>query len=357
MADIFNIFNQAALTRVINVAAQTRLEQIDPLPRALSTTQTTTQDKIRLQHVQIKSFGYAKPKAFGATPPVYVPRMRYTETEIELIPIHEMSPVDERLLRKLSSDVPEIAARAGVDIQTRQTALRMRNELGWDVLTMTAILNGQLQIAFADDPEEGFTIDYGFDPTHFTHVATPWTTLASSTPIDDMKAVQVLLANQTGQYGRHFWMNSNTQRNLIESAQAKALLTGFDGRAQFIPTLGNIGARMYDPDNVQFHVSDSGYRPGEAYDRGLTAHTKFLADNIIIVTTDDPFEGENLVEVWSGRTAVPQSEFAPPALLQGNQSWVKLNTDELTTYYHEASTRIPMVNRPDCMVIMDVSGA
>ena len=354
MADIFNVFNQAALTRVINIAAQTRIEQINPLPRVLSGQPTTTEDKIRLQRAQIKSFGYAKPKAFGATPPIYVPRMRYTETEIELIPIHEMSPVDERLLRKLESEDSEVRARAGVDIQTRQTALRMRNELGWDVLTMSAILNGTLQIGFVDDPDQGFTLDYGYDPTHFTSVSTPWATLASSTPIDDMKAVQVLLANQTGQYARHFWMNSNTQRNLIESAEAKALLTGFDGRAQFIPTLGDIATRMYDPDNVQFHVSDSGYR-GETYERGLTAHTKFLPDNVVIVTTDDPFEGERLVEVWNGSTAVPQSEFAPPALLQGNQSWVKLDTDSLTTYYHEASTRIPMVNRPDCIAIMDVS--
>lgn len=351
---VFDIFNQAHFQRLHRVALQTRLEQINPVVRDLVTVVPTTEDKIKVERSEVKAFGYAKPKAFGATPPIFVPRIRFTETEVELLPIHEMSPVDERLLRKLESRDPLIVERAGADAVLRATALQMRNELGWDVLTMNAILTGQFLVNFADDPDQGFYIDYSYDPTHFLSVTTPWATLASSKPIDNMRAAQLLLADSTGSYGIHFWMNSNTERNIMESAQAKELLTGSE-RAQYIPGRTDIIKRLYEPDRVQWHVSDSGYR-NETYERGLSAHTKFIPDDRVIITTDDPFEGEPLIEVFDGMVAVPVSEFRKPEMRQGAQSWVKLDTDALTTFYHFSSTRMPRINRPECIAVLRTDG-
>jgi hypothetical protein len=141
------------------------------------------------------------------------------------------------------------------------------------------------------------------------------------------------------------------RRGIFESAQAKELLTGTE-RAQFIPERTDVVRRLYEPDRVQFHITDSGYR-GETYARDLSAHTKYIPDGKIIATTDDPYEGENLVEVYDGMVGVPVSEFRKPDFRQGQQSWVKLDTDSLTTYYHNASTRIPMINRPENIIIMD----
>lgn len=355
--ELFDIYNQAKFQRLVQVQAQTRIEQQAPVVDQLVTTIPWTDDTVRMERSQMKSFGYAKPKAIGASPNVYVPRIRFEENEVELLQIHEKSPIDERLLRKLRADDPNISQRAGVDIVNRAAALQQRNEQGWRVLVMSAILNGLLVVSFKDESDQGMTIDYNYLSTHFTHVGTSWGTRASSTPIDDMIGVQILLANDTGDYGIHFWMNNNTMQNLVWSAQAKALLTGFDGRAQFIPNLNDITRRMYEPDRVQFHVTDSGYRANETYDRGRSAHTFYIPDNKVIVTTDDPFEGENLIEVFDGRVAVPTSEFAEPSLRQGAQNWVRLNTDSLETEYHYASTRIPRINRPECIVVMDVSGS
>lgn len=353
MPDIFNIWNRAHYQRTVEVAVQTAIELANPIVRSLVTVVPTTEDAIRMERAEVKAFGYAKPKAFGATPPIYVPKVRYTETEVELLPIHEMSPIDERLFRRLKSQDPEIKARAGADAVLRAKALQIRNEVGWDVLTMNAIMTGQLNVLFKDEEDAGFNIDYGYDPTHFVSVATPWGTIASSKPIDNIRAVQLLLANSVGDYGIHFWMTSNTRRGIIESAQAKELLTGYDGRAQYIPGLDDVKTRLYEPERVQFHVSDSGYR-GDTYERGLDAHTKYLPDGKVIVTTDDPFEGEPLIEVFDGMVAVPVSQFQEPDYRQGRQNWVKLDTDSLTTYYHASSTRIPRINRPENIVIMDV---
>lgn len=354
---LFDIFNQAHFQRLVQVALQTRLEQQNPVVNQMVTTVPTTFDKIRMSRAEIKSFGYAKPKAFGATPPIYVPRLRYTDNEVELIPIHEMSPVDERLLRKLRSTDGDIRERAGADTVMRGTSLQMRNEEGWNVITMSAILNGMLVVQFADESDEGLTLDYNYDPTHFVHVGTGWGDRANSLPIDNLMTVQTLLSNDAGDYATNFWMNTNTMRDLIWSAQAKDLLTGFDGRAQFVPNLNDITRRMFDGDRVNFHVSDSGYRANATYARGRSAHTFYIPDNKIICTTDDPFEGEPLVEVFDGMVGVPVSEFAEPDFRQGAQSWVLLDTKSLTTYYNYASTRIPRINRPECIAILDTSGA
>jgi hypothetical protein len=352
--EMFDIWNQAHYQRLVMAALQTRIERENPVVRQMVSVTLTTEDKISLARGEVKAFGYAKPKAFGATPPIYVPKIRYSETEVELLPIHEMSPIDERLFRRLQSEDPKVRMRAGADAVLRGTALQYRNEVGWDVMTMNAIMTGQLNVLFKDEKDAGFSIDYGYDPTHFVIVPVSWATIASSKPITDMRAVQLLLSNGAGDFGVHFWMNSNTMRGVVESAQAKELLTGND-RGQYIPLLNDVKTRMYEPDRVQFHVSDSGYR-NETYDRGPSAHVKHIPDGKIIVTTDDPFEGEPLVEVFDGMTAVPVSEFRPPAYRQGPQNWIKLDTDALTTFYHFASTRVPRINRPECIAIMDVQG-
>lgn len=347
----YDIWNQAHYQRLVTAALKTKLELANPVVRQLVKVVPTTEDKIRLERAEIKAFGYAKPKAFGATPPIYVPKVRYTETEVELIPIHEMSPIDERLFRKLKSRDPLIAQRAGADATARGVALQSRNEIGWDVITMQAILTGQLNLVFADEDGAGLSIDYGYYPDHFISVAVPWGTVATSKPIDEIRAAQLKLANSTGDYGIHIWLSSNTMRGVTESAQAKELLTGSE-RAQYIPERADITRRLYEPDRVTFHVTDSGYR-GETYERGLDAHTKFLPDGKIIMTTDDPFEGEDLFEVFDGMTAVPVSEFQEPDYRQGQQNWIKLDTNSLTTYYHFSSTRIPRINRPECVIVMD----
>lgn len=351
---LFDIWNQAHYQRLVTVALQTKLEAASPVVRSLYTTVSTTEDKIRMERAEIKAFGYAKPKAFGATPPIFVPKLRYSELEVELLPIHEMSPIDERTMRKLLSKDADIKKRAGADQVLRAQALATRNELGWDVLTMNAILTGQLTALFEDENGAGLVIDYQYDPTHFVSVAAPWNALTTSKPIDAMRAVQLQLSNDTGDYGIHFWMSSNTARGIFESTQAKELLTGSE-RAQYIPERADIVKRMYEPERVQFHITDSGYR-GETYDRGLNAHTKFIPDGKVIVTTEDPFEGEPLIEVFDGLTGVPVSEFQPPDFRAGQQNWILLDTKSLTTYYHNASTRIPRINKPECIVIMDTGG-
>jgi hypothetical protein len=352
---VFNIWDQARLTAFTRRSAQGILEaEPRPAPQ-LSTFVPIQDDKIRLGTMEIRAFGKGRFKAFGATPPIFVPRVRYTESEIELVQIHEMRPVDERLLRKLRLGDDLTRERAGADIALGQQALAIRNERQSDWMVMTALLTGQLPIQFQDEASQGFVVDYGFKANHIVTVTTPWSNLASATPIDDIRAWQQRLADDAGDYGIHIWMNSTTWSYVLFGAQARAILTGTD-RGQLIATEDDIKARLWAGDRVQFHVTDAGYlTEGAGYDKGRGAHTKWFADNQVLITTQDPFNGQPIVEQFDGMVAVPVSEFQEPALRQGAQSWIKLDTNELTTYYHQASTRMPRVNLPDNVIAATVS--
>lgn len=348
----FSLWDQARNTALVRRSAQTIMEQQVRPARQLSTMVPTTDDKIKLERMEIAAAGVAPLKAIGASDPIYAPRVRWTETAVELVQISEQRPIDERLLRQLENTDPKLVERAGVDILTTASQMEIRNANRSDLMVMTAVLTGQLPLIFEDEPDQGITIVYDYDPTHLVDAST-WSNPTSGTPIADMVAVQELLANASGGYGIHFWMNSETGRDMIWTNEAKALLTGFDGRAQFIPNYADLTRRMFESDQVQFHITNSGWRSEGSYARGRDSHNKWIPDGKVIVTTADPFEGENLVEMFDGLVLV-RTGFDTHVLRQGSQTQAKLD-DADTYYWKQTSTRIPRINRPECIAVMDVS--
>jgi hypothetical protein len=168
-----------------------------------------------------------------------------------------------------------------------------------------------------------------------------------------MVAVQNLLANDSGDYAVHFWMNSETWWNLIWSNEAKALLTGFDGRAQEIPIMTDLKQRMLEPDRVNFHVTSAGWRNEGEYLHGRGLHNKWIPDGKVIATTEDPFEGEPIMDMFDGLVLVREA-WDRRVLRQGSQTTAKIDDND-TLYWQQTSTRIPRINRPECIAVMDVS--
>jgi hypothetical protein len=347
---IYDLGAQARNTAIIRTAALSTLEQQPRPARQLATIVPTRDDKIKLQRMQVGGAGLAPLKAIGASVPLYSARVRFTENYIELVQIAEKAPLDERTRRQLESTDEEIRMRAGLSIQELGQRMFLRNENRSDKMVMTAILTGQLQIVFEDEPGQGFTIVYDYDPTHLVN-ATNWNNATTGTPITDIEATQVLLGNSAGAYGIHLWMNGETYRNVIWSDEAKVLLTGSE-RGQRIPTLSDINTRLREPQQVQWHVSDAGYQTEDSFTRGISSINKWIPDDIVIMTTADPFEGENLVEMFDGLVLV-RTGFDSVQLRQGQQSFAKI--DDSDTYnWHQVSTRMPRINRPECIAIMDV---
>jgi len=347
---IFDLGAQARNTAIIRTAALTTMEQMPRPARQLATMVPTRDDKIQLRRMQVGGAGLAPLKAIGASTPIYTARVRYTENYIELVQIAEKAPIDERTRRLLESTDEEIRMRAGMTIQELGQRMFLRNENRSDKMVMDAILTGQLVIEFDDEPGQGITLVYDYDPTHFIN-ASDWTNPTTGTPLADLDAAQVLLGDSAGAYGIHFWMNGKTYHNVVWSDEAKNLLTGSD-RAQRIPTKSDMNARLRDPENVQWHVTDAGYQTADSFTRGMSALNKWIPDNVVIMTTPDPFEGENLVEQFDGLVLV-RTGFDSVQLRPGQQSFAKI--DDSDTYnWHQVSTRMPRINRPECIAILTV---
>lgn len=347
---IYNIWDQARNTARIRMSAQTVLEQQPRPARQLSTMRSTTDDKIVMERMHVAAAGLAPYKAIGATPVIYAPRFKFVENAIELIQISEMYPIDERKYRLLASADPKLAERAGLDIQLADRNMAIRNENRSDLMVMTSILTGSLTIGFEDELDQGLTISYDYAGTHFVN-ATDWNVPSTATPLTDLRATQQLLADDAGDYGIHFWMNSETYEDLIWSDQAKSLLTGSD-RAQNIPQRADLGARLLEGERIVWHVTSAGYRAENSYTRGRSGITKWIPDNKVIMTTQDPFEGEPIVEMFDGLVLV-RTGFDTRTLRQGNQTYAKID-DSDTLYNVNTSTRMPRINRPECIAIMDV---
>ncbi len=347
---IFNIWDQAANTIVINRSVQTVLEsQPRVAPAFTGPLIPTTDDKIKLGRSEVKAFGKGEFKAFDATPPIWAPRIAFSEEEIELVQLSEMTEIKESLLRRLKSTDQDISVRAGLDIFARARGLAIRNERLSDWMVMQSVLTGQLPINYKDRSGQGFVIDFQFDPTHLPHTSTNWSNAATATPIADMKAWQKLLADDAGDYGTHIWMNTTTWQQVLDSKELKDYLTGTD-RGLWLPTPADLQKLLWEPERTTIHVTDAGYREASAgYDRRKAAHTKWIPDNRVIVTTDMTFEGERVVEQYDGLVAV-QTDWNEIQLKMGAQSEVQVDGKPKVHWWIQTATRMVKVNKPECIV-------
>lgn len=360
---IFDTWSQAAGSALVRQSTQTVIESMPRPARALAPIVPTTEDKIKLERGRVNAVGLGKFKAIGASSPVYVPKLEFSQTEIELVQLSEQSPVDERLYRQLKSGDEKVRLRAGADLLARLTALQVRNENLSDWMVMTSLLTGYLPINFADKAGQGFVVDHGYDPSHLLNpgATLPWTNPSTCKPIDDIRAGQQKLANDAGDYGIDIWMNDYTYQLLIYSNQAKDLLTGHD-RGQYIATIDDIKARLYESERVTIHVTDSGYRQeSAAFARGRGVHTKWIPDGKILMLAGGAgvdgvgflgSDGLPVIEQFDGQVLV-RTGFDSVELRQGTQVEVKID-DSNTQSQYVTSTRMCRMNHPENVVVLTV---
>jgi len=349
---IFDLSPQAQVrnTAIIRAKGLTTLESKPRPARMLATMQPTRDDQIQQRRMSVGGAGIAPLKAIGASPPIYTAKMRYDETFIELVQVAEFAPISERLRRLLKSDDADLRLSAGMSITDLAARMFLRNENRSDLMVMTAILTGRLDIEFEDEPGQGFPVIYDYDPTHMIN-GSDWNNPSTGVPLTDLDAAQQLLADDAGEYGIHFWMNSHTWKNVVWSDQAKDLLTGSE-RGQYIPQRTDMNLRLNDPERIVWHVEDGSWRDEGEMGRGFSSVNKWIPDDVVIMTTSDPFEGEPIVEMFDGQVEV-RTGWDTLQLRPGQQSWARID-DSDTYQWHQASTRMPRINHPECIAVIDV---
>ena len=365
--DVFDLYPQSAITDVVLRALETAWETIPHIGAEIAPLKPVYDRKIRRDIAEVAPFGIGQFRAPDATPAIYNPTINYVEEVNDLLLLDEMTEIKEDLWIRMTSDVPAIRARAGVDLATIGKILQMRHERLTEVMRWQVFKGETITVKFSGGYEN--TITPSYLSTHKPSAAVPWTDRINSTPIDDMRGWQKIIGNDIGVYGSRFHMNSQTYEKLQRSNQARGYLTQTD-RNNFIPKPQDIcdllwGSTQSDAQGgvaaeaPMIVVTDSGYRAetGETagsgltgYARGQSAITNFLKNGEILLTTSYVFEGENIADVADGPVVLSDTWNSLRKDI-GAQSELIINHNSKTTYMRQGCSRFVRMRRPQAFLL------
>jgi hypothetical protein len=385
----FDLMDQATITSIVREATDLILNNSDRVAPQFAQNTPTELMKIAKARVKLKAVGKARGVlAEDATPPIYRPEMRVTEEAFSMFIMGEQTPVEPSLRRQLElngTDAESISLRdrAGVDIVTRVRAIAVRNENLTDWMTMQAVLNGQLEVKVANPPGQtamdSYYIDYEYPTGAITQAPTSFDNTGSGKPVDVLRAAQQQVKNTSGRYGTKFTMSSELMNLILTHPDTVARIsfttTVTEYRQVTQELLKNL---LWDPDNVEFNVTDAGWFDETAgYGSSPQGYldsdkTRWVPKDTFICQatgrsatssagqglrgapqpapdgTPDP---DPFMSLYDGKVFVPTSwndgEFRGP----GPQTY-KLMAKNGTIFYHWMAARFPMIHHPERICVV-----
>jgi hypothetical protein len=364
--NVYDLYAQATITDFVRRSLETAWETIPHIGAEIAPLKPAYDRQVKRDVAEVAPFGIGQFRAPDATPGIFNPRINYVEEVTELLVLDEMTPINEDLYIRMTSDNPAIRARAGVDLVTMGRILQMRHERLTEVMRWQVFRGNNVTVTYPGGSSN--EIKYNYLETHKPSATIPWTDRINSTPIDDMRAWQKIIGNDIGVYGSCFHMNSYTYEKLQRSNQARGYLTETD-RNSFLPKVDDILQLLWGstPSDAQggaaaevpkIVVTDSGYRPetsekaGEAlvgYNRGQSAMTTFLGNGEILLTTAYVFEGENIADTLDGPVLVSDSWNTQHKEI-GAQSEILLQHENHSMFIRQGCSRIVRLRRPQAFL-------
>lgn len=359
--NVFDVFSQAAITDLVRRNLETILERLPTMGPQIAPLVPCYDRTIKREIAEVAAFGVGQFRAPDASPKIFVPKMAFSQEVSSLLLLDEMVEIKEDLWLRMTSKDEAIRARAGVDLVTQGRMLQLRNERLTEVMRW-AMLKGQSLVVnydanpYASAASGSATITWPYMSTHSITVGTPWTDRVNSTPIDDMRSMQQIIANDIGVYASRIHQNTTSFSNLQRSNQARGYLTPTD-RNVYLPTAADIqtllwGGGMDEVDeNVapapKLVVTDAGYRAeGSGYSRGMSGLTKFLQNGDVMFSTEYIHEGERIADVADGMVAL-SAAFNELKWVQGPQSEIIIDHGAKTHFFRQASARFARLRRPE----------
>jgi hypothetical protein len=347
MSHKFDIYDQAVLTTLINEEVDTALEQAPFLGESIAPTTSIASRMARMDVARTYSFGIGQFKAPNAMPALIdMPVGERKEAIIELAQLEEMHRINSEQFMRLSSSDEMIRNSEGLAIVERGQILRRRLERLTEWMRWQAFVNGSLTITYPRTNSQ-LAIDYGYLAGHKPTVATSWSDHANSDPVSDIDAWQQLVADDSGHLGTRVHLTSATAKHIILSESLNGYFNVPDGQP-FRATLDQVAQLLSA--GTQFIVHDAGYRPQESgASRTDAAHTRYLPQNKVLVTTDYQIEGENIADTLNGGVEI-SAGYDSTSLLPGPQSEVILDHMTKNRYLREGAARIVRIIHPECFL-------
>jgi hypothetical protein len=345
----FNVWDQAVLTELVNRDIQVAWEQQPSLARMIAPMFSVQDRVIRLDTVEVHSFGKGQFKAPDGTPGLYTPTLRVNEEGIELALLEEMTVVQESLWHRLNSNDLHVRRAAGVDMLTRAKILQLRNERLTDWMFWQAV-QGSITLTYPDTADT-VVVSYPIPSANKPTAPLSWADLENSNPISDLRAWQLLTGESVGYYGTQIHMNSNTWA-LIQFNQNVRAYLGQYNRDILLPEMADVQRLLWA--NTSFYIYDGGYREVTAHtSRGFSAVTKYIPDGVVFITTPYSIDGDPIADIADGLVAL-STGYNELSLAQGTQSEVIVDHRSKAHYWRQASARMPRIRRPGAFVWANV---
>lgn len=351
MPPTFDIYDQAALTQLINEPVDTALESAPRLGDQIAPLQNTESRMARMDIGRQYSFGIGQFKAPNAMPAlVEMPVTERREALIEMVQLEEMHRINSEQWMRLRSNDDNVRRAEGLDIVDRGVILRRRMErltekMRWDVFT-----TGALTVTYPRTNSQLF-VDYGFLPGHKPVTATLWTDVVNSDPVADLEAWQQQVVDDSGHMATLIHITSADAKLILQNQKLKTYFNVPTG-TPFRPTLSQVAQLLAD--GTTFVVYDAGWRPMmSGADRTEAAHTRYLPVGKILMTTSYSIEGERIADTLNGQVDVSVAyNEAEPTMGPANE--VILNHMDKNRYLREAAARIVRLLHPECFLCATV---
>ncbi len=341
-------FDQAALTEVIRRPLLDKWEREPTLAERIAPKVPVQSREVKMSVREVHAFGKGQFRAPGATPPLFEPSATFREETLELVLIDEMHRIKDEDWLLLNSNDENLRLRAGVQLTERGDILAIRNRRATESLIWDAF-DGEATVEYPNGST--LVIDYGIPTGNKPNASVDWSDTANSDPIADIKAWQLLAANEVGFYGLKIHLSSEAWELLINSQSLIDKLTGTD-RPLYVPTQNDVLSLLRD--GTEFIITDAGYRDeGEEANRGPDSITRYLPKDKVLVTTEYSIDGERIADTPDGQVIV-QTGFNQVDIRQGEQAEVIVHPVSHTHFLRYASARIPRIHHPGAFVWADV---
>lgn len=349
---IFDIYDQAVLTELVNLPVDTALESAPFLGQQIAPNQDQESRMARMDVGRQYSFGIGQFKAPNAMPAlVEMPVTERREALIEMAQLEEMHRINSEQWMRLNSSDEFIANAEGLDVVSRGQILRRRLERLTEWMRWQAFVNGSVTITYPRTNSQLF-IDYGFLPGHMPVVSTLWSDTTNSDPVADIEGWQLGMANDSGFLGTNIHITSKGAKYILNNTKLKSYFNVPVG-TPFRATLDQVAQLLAA--GTQFIIHDAGFRPmASGASRSEAAHTRYLPTNKVLITTDYQIEGENIADTLNGQVEIG-TDYNETEIQQGPSSEVILDNMTKNRYLREGAARIVRIIHPECFLSATVA--
>lgn len=350
----FDVWDQSSLTNEIRRPPEGRApgaaEDAAFLGESIAPLTTTYERVVRVNVSEILPFGIAKFRAPDASVPLVKHDVAWREVLMELVNIDEQERIGESEWQKLNSPNENERRSAGVQLVDKGRILRLKNERATEWMRWKAFQDN-LVVPFNNGATE-VAVGMGMKASHKPTAAVSWADTTNSDPVADIQNWAELLAADTGYYGRHVYMNSNTYNNLIYNTKIKNAINFYSSGANSIlrPRKEDI-LSLFETfsQTLDITIYDNGYRDVGEPNIGTTSLTKYLPDGFVMMTTATTLDGVRIADTLDGVVPVV-TNWNEIQLRQGMQGQVTVDAESFNHLIRVASARMPRLLIPDAFI-------